>query len=320
MMEAPAGPGLSEGRMAQPNQGWVHREQVGPEGAGRTLLAHLAARHPAAAPAVWRARIEVGEVALDGNPCASPEVLLRPGQRIAWTRPPWTEPEVPFATAVLFEDADLLAVAKPSGLPTLPGGGEFQEHTLLALVRRRAPEASPMHRLGRGTSGLVLFARRPEARGPLQAAFQDPRTRKVYRALCQGRPEADAFEVAAPIGPVPYPPTGTLHAASPGGRPSLSRVRVLERRTDAALVEVEILTGRPHQIRIHLAFAGHPLVGDPLYGPGGVPLAGTQAVPGDLGYRLHAGLLELPHPRTGELVSLACQAPPDLRALGQAPD
>jgi 23S rRNA pseudouridine1911/1915/1917 synthase len=86
-------------------------------------------------------------------------------------------------------------------------------------------------------------------------------------------------------------------------------VTVLERRRDATLVEVEIRTGRPHQIRIHLAWAGHPLVGDPLYGPGGVPLPDTCALPGDPGYLLHAQRLELVHPRTGERLALTCQPP-----------
>ena len=299
--------------MTHRNQGVVHWEQIGPEGAGRTLLAHLSARYPRATPAIWRERIEGGEVNLDGDGHPSPEALLRLGQRVAWARPPWIEPEVPLATAILYEDEALLAVAKPSGLPTLPGGGEFLDHTLLALVRRRAPEASPMHRLGRGTSGIVLFAPTAAARKPLQAAFQDHRTRKVYRALCQGHPMLEAFDIAAPIGEIPYEPLGTLHAACPGGRASLSRVTVLERRADASLVDVEIATGRPHQIRIHMAWAGHPLVGDPLYGPGGVPLPETRALPGDPGYLLHAQLLELEHPRTGAWISLRCQPPPPLR-------
>jgi 23S rRNA pseudouridine1911/1915/1917 synthase len=294
------------------NQGYVHREQVGVEGFGCTLLAHLAAQHPLASRDLWRARILEGQVRLD-EASAAPEAPLRLGQWITWARPPWIEPEVPLATAVLYEDEDLLAVAKPSGLPTLPGGGEFLEHTLLALVRHRAPEASPMHRLGRGTSGLVLFARTAAARKPLQAVFQERQTRKVYRTLCQGCPALDAFEVTAPIGEVPYGPLGSLHAATPGGRPSLSQVSVLERREDAALLEVEILTGRPHQIRIHLAYAGHPLVGDPLYGLGGMPLPGTRALPGDLGYLLHAQRLELRHPRSGAWLILECQPPPALR-------
>lgn len=294
------------------NQGYVHREQVGAEGVGRTLLAHLAVRHPRASQDLWRARILEGQVRLDEAP-AAPEAPLRRGQWITWARPPWIEPEVPFATAVLYEDEDLLAVAKPSGLPTLPGGGEFLEHTLLALVRHRAPEASPMHRLGRGTSGLVLFARTATARTPLQAVFQERQTRKIYRTLCSGHPTQDAFEITAPIGEVPYGPLGTLHAAHPEGRPSHSRVTVLERRAGASLLEVEIFTGRPHQIRIHLAWAGHPLLGDPLYGTGGIPLPETRALPGDPGYLLHAHLLELEHPRTGAWISLRCEPPPPLR-------
>ncbi|MDP1832512.1 MAG: RluA family pseudouridine synthase [Geothrix sp.] len=299
--------------MRTPNGGFRYLDQISPAEAGRTVSTHLAAKHPLASEAEWRGRIASGQVLLDGRPAGMDDVLGT-GQRLVWIRPPWVEPEVPLATAVLYEDEDLLAVAKPGGLPTLPGGGAFLEHTLLALVRRRHPEASPMHRLGRGTSGLVLFAPTAGTAKPLQAAFQDRRTRKVYRALCSGHPESDAFEITAPIGEVPYAPLGTLHAAHPGGRPSLSRVTVLERREGASLVEVEILTGRPHQIRIHLAWAGHPLVGDPLYGPGGVPLPETRALPGDPGYLLHAHRLELAHPRSGAWVSLTCQPPPPLRS------
>lgn len=294
------------------NHGYAHQEQIGPEGAGLPVAVHLARRHALATEEEWRRRIQSGQVRLDDREAREDE-LLRAGQRLVWTRPPWVEPEVPLATAVLYEDEDLLAVAKPSGLPTLPGGGEFLTHTLLALVRQRHPEASPMHRLGRGTSGVVLFAPTPATRKPLQAAFQESGTRKVYRALCQGQPTLDAFEIAAPIGEIPYGPLGVIHAASPTGRPSLSRVQVVERRADATLIDVEIATGRPHQIRIHLAWAGHPLLGDPLYGSGGVPAPGVTAVPGDLGYLLHARLLELNHPRTGARLALACQPPPPLR-------
>ena len=299
------------------NGGFRYVEQIGAAASGRTVLVHLASRYPLASKAEWLDRIRLGQVLLDERPAKADEVL-RPGQQLTWIRPPWTEPEVPLATAVLYEDGDLLAVAKPSGLPTLPGGGEFLEHTLLALVRRRHPEASPMHRLGRGTSGIVLFAPAAAGRKPLQAAFQDPRTRKIYRALCSGSVELDGFEIAAPIGEVPYAPLGRIHAAQAGGRSSLSRVQVLERREDATLVQVEIRTGRPHQIRIHLAWAGHPLVGDPLYGPGGIPLPETRALPGDLGYLLHAHRLDLIHPRTRELIRLQCQPPPALKLAQSA--
>ena len=298
--------------MPQPNGGYCHREQIAPSVAGQTVLAHLSSRYPRATESEWLVRIEAGQVRLEDQ-IAMAEALLRTGQCLSWERPPWIEPEVPLATAILYEDSSLLAVAKPSGLPTLPGGGEFLEHTLLALVRRRHLEASPMHRLGRGTSGLVLFAPTPGAAKPLQAAFRDPGTRKVYRTLCSGHPESDVFEITAPIGEIPYAPLGTLHAASPGGRPSRSLVTVLERREDTTLVDVEIFTGRPHQIRIHLAHVGHPLVGDPLYGPGGTPLPGTSALPGDLGYQLHARMVTLVHPSSGAALVLHCQPPPMLR-------
>jgi len=297
------------------NRGHVYTEQVGSEGAGRTVLTHLLARGGPAGEAEWRARIASGAVKVDGA-ITGVDRLLRAGQRLDWERPPWDEPEVPLCTAVLFEDDDLLAVAKPRGLPTLPGGGQFLESTLLALVRRRAPEAVPMHRLGRDTSGIVLFARTAAAREAVAALFRDRRVRKLYRALCAGHPARDLFTVDAPIGEVPYAPTGTIHAAALGGKRALSHVRVVERRAGAdpsSLVEVEIETGRPHQIRIHLAWAGHPLVGDPLFGPGGLPLPGCLAVPGDPGYLLHALRLEFAHPRTGLPVVVECAPPPVLR-------
>ncbi|HJW72059.1 MAG TPA: pseudouridine synthase [Geothrix sp.] len=294
------------------NQGYSHRSQVDQEGSKLSLLAFLATRFPRDAEAIWLDRIRAGEVAIDQQVCPA-DLRLKPGQWVTWNRPPWIEPEVPLCAAVLFEDEDLLAVAKPSGLPTLPGGGEFLEHTLLQVVRRRDPDASPMHRLGRGTSGLVLFARSALARRVVPELFRSGATHKVYRALCVGHPAQDDFRVEAPIGPVPHELLGTIHGATPAGKASASVVNVVARRQGCSLVEVDLLTGRPHQIRIHMAFAGHPLVGDPLYGPGGTPMPGTHALPGDLGYLLHAIRLDLPHPRTGEVLHLFCQPPPQLR-------
>jgi len=291
------------------NRGYTYVAQLGPEAAGRVLASFLAARWPHSTRETWEERIAAGAVLLDGA-AAEAATSLRPGQTLTWSRPPWVEPEAPTSFAVLHRDPDLLAVAKPAGLPTLPGAG-FLEHTLLSLVQAHDPQAVPVHRLGRFTSGLVLFARTPSLRTHLSRGWSN--VEKRYRALATGSPAKDTFLVDAPIGPVPHPRLGTVHGASSTGRASRSEATVLERRDGAFLCDVRIGTGRPHQIRIHLAAAGHPLVGDPLYAEGGVPMADRPGVPGDGGYLLHAAELRFLHPRTGELLSLLCAPPAPLR-------
>ena len=293
------------------NAGYDYEERIGTEADGRRLLDHLAARYAHSDAAAWRARIAEGRVLLDGVPVAV-ETVVRRGQRLTWRRPPWDEPAAPAAFAVLFEDDDVLAVAKPAGLPTLPGGG-FLEATLLGRLRTARPGSAPLHRLGRWTSGVVLCARTPLARRELARQWRAGGMRKRYRALAGGSPADDAFAIDAPIGPVPYPPLGTLHASDPAGKPARSRVLVVRRRDGEFLCDVEIDSGRPHQIRIHLAVAGHPLVGDPLYGPGGRPAEGCRALPGDPGYLLHATELEFVHPRGGRRVVVRAGLPRALR-------
>ncbi len=292
------------------NAGYEYRETIGREGSGSTVLAWLAARHRHSSESVWRARIEAGEVSIDGA-LASAGDALRAGQRLAWRRPPWEEPAVPLGFAVLHRDEHLLAVAKPHGLPAVPNGG-FLEHTLLARVRRRHPEAVPLHRLGRFTSGLLLFARTDVARRAVAAAWREGRVEKEYRALVAGVPRPARFDVDVPIGLVAHPRLGSVHAAAAAGKKALSHVELVSARGDRSLVAVRIPTGRPHQIRIHLAAAGHPLVGDPLYVTGGVP-GPTPGLPGDGGYQLHAHRLALLHPATGERLELECPLPPSLR-------
>lgn len=291
------------------NAGYAYRERIAR--AGRTVAEHLAGAHPHSSPEQWRARVEAGEVELDGRR-PEPDQPLLPGQELVWHRPPWEEPEVDGRVEIIHQDEALLALAKPRGLPCLPGAG-FLENTLLARARAIHPGASPMHRLGRGTSGLVLFALTAEAGSRLQEAWRARRVVKIYRALASGICVPDAFDVDAPIGPVAHPRLGQVFAASPAGKPSFTTFRVLERREDATLLEVDLGTGRPHQIRIHSAWAGHPLVGDPLYAPGGLPLPGLPGLPGDGGYWLHAGRLAFDHPVTGRPVDLRAAPPPELR-------
>jgi 23S rRNA pseudouridine1911/1915/1917 synthase len=206
------------------------------------------------------------------------------------------------------DDPYLLAVNKPSGLPTLPGGG-FLENTLLRLVQKQFPNANPVHRLGRGTSGIVLFAKTPQAASNLSANWNTPKIQKIYRALAQNIAGQDEYEILTPIGLVPHPRLRSVWAASPSGKPSKSLAKVIARTLSTTTFEVSLYSGRPHQIRIHLASIGHPLVGDPLYGLSGQPLENLPGLPGDGGYFLHAQFLKFHHPITGEQINLEAALP-----------
>lgn len=295
------------------NRGYAYREQV-PSGAAATLLEHLAQTHRHSGRDAWDDRIRRGEVLLR-NRTGRPGDAVREGDEIIWNRPPWEEPDVPRCFAILYRDDHLLVVAKPRGLPTMPAGG-FLENTLLALVRERDPAATPMHRLGRGTSGVVVFGRTSVARSQLARAWRDGGVRRIYRGLVEGTPSEDAFSVETPIGLVAHPVLGSVHGASHEAcaRSARTDVRVLASDGPSAVVEMTIHTGRPDQIRIHVAAAGHPLVGDPLYGPGGIPRPESRALPGDGGYWLHAARITFPHPISHEAVTVECEPPPCLRA------
>jgi 23S rRNA pseudouridine1911/1915/1917 synthase len=299
------------------NSGYAYRAQVNGDAAGLCLSDYLARRYRHSAEIAWRERIRRGEVTLNGRIAGADDVLA-PGDVVVWRRPPWEEPTVPTEFSVLYEDEHLLAAAKPAGLPTLPGGG-FLDNTLARLVERIAPEAVPLHRLGRATSGIVLFARTPLARASLARAWRDCGVRKIYRSLVEGIPAEDQMTITVPIAPVAHPLLGTIHAACPGGKPASTRMRVLARGCESTLVELEIATGRPHQIRIHLAAAGHPLVGDPLYRRGGVPAPDSRALPGDPGYLLHAERLGFVHPASRRWIEIVCPPPVTLSLARCAP-
>lgn len=279
------------------NQGCAYRGQLGADADARTLLAYLSERYRHSTPAEWAARIASGLVLIDARP-AHVDSILRKGSELVWQRPPWIEPDAPRSFSVVYEDKDLLAVSKPAGLPTLPGAN-FLESTLLHLIRSYAPDASPIHRLGRWTSGLVLCAKNHAAKSALMRQMTARTMGKRYRALASGIPSQDEMTIETPIGTVPHVLLGSVHAADPKGRKALSLVTVLERRLDSFLCDVRIETGRPHQIRIHLAAAGHPLTNDPLYIAGGLPAPDSRALPGDPGYLLHAAELRFCHPNDG---------------------
>ena len=282
----------------------MYRARVGADGDGAEVLAYHAARFAHVSLEGWRDEIVAGRVRVNDR-VAEEGVLLRAGDRLAFERAPWDEPAAPLDFGVVHEDDDVLAVEKPAGLQVLPAG-PFTSSTLLRLVQTSEPgrrESAPVHRLGRGTSGLILFGKHAAARAALSAQFRDLRARKTYLALAKGTALPDSCVARHPIGARAHGPL-RVHCADPAGKPSMTRLRVLARDAgcDRSLVAAQPITGRPDQIRIHLAACGAPLVGDPLFGVGGVPC--SDATPGAGGYFLHSTALSVIHPATGRWLKL----------------
>ena len=303
------------------NQGWIYRERVASIDAGQTVLDYYSNKYKHSTRTEWQERIAAGWVLLNGQP-VSKTTIVRHLDRLAYHRLPWVEPKVPLKFEVVYEDRELLVINKPSGLPVLPGGG-FLEHTLLSQLKKhyfnRTPV--PIHRLGRGTSGLMLLARSPLAKSHLTQQLRNSTNRqdksqisKVYHVLVSGNSIPDRLTITQAIGKIPHPILGYIYGATPEGKPARSECRAIARYLNCTLLEVEIFTGRPHQIRIHLAAVGYPLLGDPLYVSGGTfaEIASDRRsipVPGDCGYYLHAYRLSFTHPRTLQQMSFQCPIP-----------
>ena len=195
----------------------------------------------------------------------------------------------------------LIAVNKPSGLLSVPGRGEGKDDSLSRRVQAEYPDALIVHRLDMGTSGIVVMARGAEALRDLSAQFQERRVRKRYQALVEGCwTAATECEIALPM-TVDGPKQKVDHAA---GRPSLTRYRVIDIDTARAVsrIELEPVTGRSHQLRVHLAAIGHPILGDDFYG---TPESCAKAAR----LMLHASRIELCEPGTGLPLCVACPAP-----------
>ncbi len=306
------------------NAGYRYVDQVAADDDGLSVLEFYTAHYRRADPWEWPRRIAAGLVTRAGE-VLGPSDRVRPGDRLEYFRPPWEEPAVPLDAPVLYEDEDLVVFHKPAGLPVTPGGGCL-ERTLLHLARTAfGPALNPAHRLDTGTSGVVAFTRNPEIARHLHRAFLHEKIRKVYRARVVGTTLPDRFAVDLPMGRVPYPPLGTVSGVvKEGGRHALTEVAVIWRDPEAgeSVVEVRPQTGRSQQIRAHLAWAGWPLAGDRLYGPGGLrwPLPPQEAPsrPGEGGFLLHAWRLELPR-RGGTTTTVEAPLPAGLRGPGPFP-
>ncbi len=267
-----------------------------------------------------RSLIDVGQLCLDARPIrtlsrrlaiGSVLDLLPPYDR---TAPPNSLPQI----EILFEDRWLAALLKPAGMaaaaPRARRPGELAAGEALAMVLShragRRVEVVLVHRLDRATSGLMLFALHSRAAQGLGRAFQRGEVAKRYLAVVAGYPGPDEVVVDQPVGRDPLTPG--RFAVAHGGRPARTIVRSLSRQESYSLVEARPLTGRSHQIRVHLASAGWPIVGDSLYGGASAPRL-----------MLHAWRLDLRHPITGAMLALQAAAPEDwvahLRRCGLEP-
>ena len=214
---------------------------------------------------------------------------------------------------IVYEDGDMLVLNKAPGMLVHPGAGHFSDtigNFLLDYYDRTGVEADfhPVHRLDKGTSGLMVAAKHPHAQEVLKNQLHTAEFRRIYLAVCLGRPAEEAGTVDAPIGMA----EGSIvaRAVRPDGLPARTHYRVLERRGDRALVRLELETGRTHQIRVHMAHLGCPLAGDFLYGTEDRDLIPRPA--------LHSSELTVRQPVTGEVLTFTCPLPADMARLMKA--
>ena len=272
------------------------------------------------------ALVAAGRVRVDGKVVTSRSSSLREGQALEVDRPDEEAPVGPVGdpavdVVVVHEDADVIVVDKPAGLVVHPGAGH-RSGTLVHGLVARYPELSALpaavgseadrpgivHRLDRGTSGLMVVARTPDAYGSLVAQLSSREVSRTYRALVLGTVEGESGLVDAPIGRSVSSPTRM--AISRKGKEARTRYQVEGRFSTpapATLLRASLETGRTHQIRVHLSAIGHPVVGDEPYGQG-------RSLPGASVTRpfLHAYALAFDHPRTGERMSWTSALPEDL--------
>lgn len=259
-----------------------------------------------------------GRVTADGQPVKA-NAVLAPGAVLVIDVPPvervGIEPEA-IPLAVVYEDAGVLVVDKPSGLVVHPSPGHWSGTLVNALLARDtvyggiagAGRPGIVHRLDRDTSGLLIVAKNDAAQAGIMAQLKARRVKKTYLALVQGSVQAAVGRVEAPIGRDPR--NRMRMAVVPDGRSSVTGYRVEERFAGWTLLEVDLVTGRTHQIRVHLSALGHPVAGDPVYGTGT-----SQRGPDGLGRLfLHSWRVVFISPATGELVRLEAPLPPALEA------
>ncbi len=280
---------------------------------GERLDAYVASKVPGISRSRARRLIEEKYVTLDGSP-ARPSTRVRVGQRVIAELPDASMPgDLPqrIAFGVVHEDESIIVVDKPAGLVVHPTPAQCDGTLLNALLDRcpGLPDDPSMrrgivHRIDKDTSGLLVVAKTESAYADLTTQLRQRAFHKMYLALVRGRIEPCRATIESPI--ARDPANRQRMAVVEGGREAISQYRVLERHPGCSLVEVKLVTGRTHQIRVQVASLGHPVVGDRTYGRGPHSIARQF---------LHAAVLGFRHPESGEHVVFSSELPPDLRGF-----
>ncbi len=309
---------------------------AGAEDAGERLDRFLARRLAGFSRSRLKNLIEAGHVSTGGATLSDPSHRVKPGQSFVLTLPAVVsaKPEgQAIDLTIVYEDDDLIVVDKPAGLVVHPAPGN-PDHTLVnALIAHCGDSLSGIggekrpgivHRLDKDTSGLIVAAKNDLAHRALAADFAARRIERTYQAVVWGIPVPREGEIEGAIGRHPVD-RKRMAVVKRGGKRALTRYRVIRALgPGASLVECQLATGRTHQIRVHLAAAGYPLLGDPVYGRetaerrSRLSAAGRKALTGFGRQALHAGTLGFLHPRTGERLSFECALPADIRSLIKA--
>jgi 23S rRNA pseudouridine1911/1915/1917 synthase len=263
--------------------------------------------------------IEEGKLTLQGAPVRGSESVA-PGMafelEVPDPRPLELAPQ-PMDLSIVYEDEDLLIVDKPCGLVVHPSAGHDDGTLVNGLLARGSDyggiagvlRPGIVHRLDRDTSGLLMVAKNDRAQTSLMAQLKERSIRKTYLGLVMGAVSAATGRIEAPIGRDPH--HRTRMAVVPDGRPSVTGYHVRERFNRWTLLELDLVTGRTHQLRVHLTAIGHPLAGDPLYGTG----TSRRGPAGLKRLFLHSAKIELQAPGDGHTITAEAPLPPDLESV-----
>lgn len=298
---------------------------VGPDDAGQRLDKFLASRLPELSRARLQDLIEAGAIRRDDAVITEASSRVKPGQRYAVhlpePRPATPQPE-PRPLDIVYEDEHLLVLDKPAGLVVHPGAGNADGTLVNALLHRdpslaALPRAGVVHRLDKDTSGVMVVARTLQAQAALVEQLSARGVHRQYLAVVVGA-LVSGGTVDAPIDR--HPRDRIRMAVREDGREAVTHYRLRERFRAHTALECRLETGRTHQIRVHMAHARHPIVGDPLYGgplrlPRGASEALAAALRGFGRQALHAETLEFTHPASGEPLRCTAPVPDDMLAL-----